>query len=404
MIITSLLDTDLYKLTMQQIVYHRFSDLDVNYKFVARREGYLFNYINEIAKEISEFLKLRFNEQEVEYLRSLGLFSDDYLKALNRFFFDMEVRVNPSDIKYNTIDLNIVKRPEDICQKLEITIYGSWFQTILLEVPILAIINEIYYRQSNHVDSSWIKNGTYFLEQTIDKIEQYSRNNSNTIPTIIDMGTRRRVSKAWHHYVYNIFFNKFRYNTSNVYLAKTYGSKPIGTMAHEYLQVGQALVDLKDSQKYMLDNWYDEYGNTLNCALTDVIGVDAFLKDWNIEQYTKVRHDSGCPFKFVDKIVSHLKKSKRDEEILLDYTIVFSDNLTIDRVFELMNYCKDKIKCVFGMGTFLTNNIGLTPLQNVIKIVSCNGKPVVKISDTPEKAIGDKDMIEKVMKTFKVKK
>ncbi|KKK56825.1 hypothetical protein LCGC14_3060640, partial [marine sediment metagenome] len=280
---------------------------------------------------------------------------------------------------------------------LHLTVHGPWFLTIYWEVPLLAMISEIYF------EDKWCekleKDG---LKRLDDKIKI-----NNSVPfKFADFGTRRRFSGRWQRQVVGQLKNHCAnfVGTSNVMFAKEFGLTPIGTMAHELFMVGEAIYPLRDFQKNILKVWLDEYEGQLNTALTDTIGIVVFLKDFNLHlsnAYSKLRHDSGDPFTFANKILQHYKK------IGIDPTtkgIVFSDGLNFDLASKLHKAYNDKINVSMGIGTNLTHDFdGIIPLQIVIKIVECNGRPVAKISDSPGKGMcRDDEYVKYLKKVFKV--
>ncbi len=279
-----------------------------------------------------------------------------------------------------------------------IRIKGSWLLTILFEVPVLAIVNEIYY-QKTYPGLSPYTAGRPRLEAKV-----------KLVPSDLffsDFGTRRR---------YNFFFQKemIKYmienvptftGTSNVFFAKTFGLRPIGTMAHEWIQCGQATgVRLIDSQKRMLQAWVDEYRGDLGYALSDTLGVDAFCRDFDqyfAKLYDGVRQDSGDPIAWGHKIINHYKELGIDSRTK---SLIFSDSLDFPKAILLNNTFKDKAKVSFGIGTYLTNDLeGLEPLNVVIKVVRCNGQPVAKISDSPGKGMcQDQEYVSYLKRVFNI--
>lgn len=360
MIINSLLDTDIYKFFMHQAVYHQFPDVEVEYEFKCRNNIDLSPYAEQIKDEINHWCSLSFKENEIIYLNSLGLFKEDFLRYL---------------IKYKPFPL----RTQIKTNPFELTIKGFWSNSILFETPILAIISEIYMAKGRANFKGNTRLG--------DKINLIKHENIK----FADFGTRRRYSFDWHSEVIDELKKELPdqfIGTSNPLFAMKYNLKPIGTMAHEILQSGQSLApSLKESQSFVLLKWLEEYKDKLGIALTDVINMNCFLKDFSpflARAYQGCRQDSGDPFIWGDKLISHYEKLGIDPK---EKTAVFSDGLTFPKAVEINNYFKDRINCVFGIGTNLTNDVGIDPLQIVIKMTSCNGKPVAKISDSPGKGM-----------------
>jgi nicotinate phosphoribosyltransferase len=379
MIISSLLDTDLYKFTMMQVVLHQFPGAQVEYRFKCRNVGVnLAAHAKEIREEIAALCSLHFQESELAYLRSLRFIKSDFVDFLGLF------RLNQ---KYITVT---PLRSGD----LEIVIVGPWLHTILFEIPVLAIVNEVYFRNTQTVPD--------FVEgrKRLDvKISQLHANGLADLK-IADYGTRRRFSRAWHEEVLRVLAARLGTHrtlgngsapgqfagTSNVLLALKLGLIPLGTMAHEYLQASQALGPrLRDSQIYAFESWAREYRGDLGIALSDVYGMSAFLRDFDMyfcKLFDGARHDSGDPFNWGERMLDHYARNRVDP---LTKTLIFSDGLTVPRTVELYQQFRGRCQLAFGIGTNLTNDLGYEPLQIVIKMVRCNGQPVAKLSDTPSK-------------------
>lgn len=383
MIINSLLDTDLYKLTMQQAVYHRFAHVEVEYTFKCRNEGVdISPFANRIYDEISHLCSLRFTDDEIEYLRSLTFFKNDYLKFLKYFAFDIN-------------DITLLANP------FRLKIRGPWLNTILFETPVLSIISESFLAGATSKKQAF-KEGVSLLEKDLSRLESYPG------VKIADFGTRRRFSRDYQLAMLETFFNsgcsRSLVGTSNVDMARMYDIKPIGTMAHEWIMAGQALAPLHESQTFMLDAWVHEYRGDLGIALSDTLGVDAFLRDFDLyfsKLYDGVRHDSGDPITWMDKVVFHYQKHGIDPGTK---SFVFSDGLDIHQAIAIYEEAKTRgIRPSFGIGTKLTNNVGVKPLNIVIKMTECNGRSVAKISDSKGKGMcKDPTLIEHLSKIFQI--
>ncbi len=374
MIIESLLDTDLYKFTMMQCVLHQFPGAEVAYRFRCRNVGVeLGPYADEIRDEIHHLCSLRFKDEELEYLAGLRFIKSDFVDFLSLFHLKE---------KYIT-----VKADPEAPNGIDITIEGPWLHTILFEIPVLAIVNEVYFRHQMPVADE--KEGMKRLRAKIDLIRNEPDNDNLKIT---DFGTRRRFSRAWQTTVTETLIRelgreKFA-GTSNVDLARRYGLIPIGTMAHEYLQACQALGPrLRDSQVYGFEMWAKEYRGDLGIALSDVYGMNPFLKDFDMffcKLFDGARHDSGDPFLWGEKMIEHYRRNKCDPR---GKTLIFSDALTVPRIIELYRRFNHRIGVGFGIGTNLMNDLGPEPLNIVVKMIRANGQPVAKISDTPEKGM-----------------
>lgn len=374
-IITSLLDTDLYKLTMMQVAHHRYPSAIVEHEFHCRNKDVDLGVIySQVQEQIDALCNLQFTQTELDYLRRrLHFLKRDFIDFLGIFRFD------PRQI--------LVRKTEG---GLSITTRGPWWQTILYEIYVLSIVNELYF---DHLTKDYTNRERYdMMEEGHRRLEakiEHVRNVDGFIFT--DFGTRRRFSKEWQMEVLQHCKREIPdrlFGTSNLYIARELDLTPIGTMAHEYLQAFQAFDNkLVDSQKSALEAWVQEYRGDLGIALTDVINRDAFLKDFDLyfaKLFDGVRHDSGDPVEWGEAFIDHYKKLKIDPRNKL---LVFSDGLTFPKAVDLYQHFKGRINTSFGIGTNLTNDVGLTPLNIVMKMTLCNGLPVAKISDSPGKGM-----------------
>jgi len=393
MIIGSLLDTDLYKFTMMQVVLHQFPGAQVEYRFKCRNAGInpetgqakvaIAPYVAEIRDEIRLLCGLHFQDAELAYLRTLRFIKSDFVDFLGLF------RLNE---KYVTVSA----LPSG---EIDITIRGPWLHTILFEIPILAIVNEVYFRNTHRLPD--LIEGRRRLDVKIGQL----RSEGLADLKIADYGTRRRFSHAWQEEVLRVLSARLGTGqspghasgvggqlagTSNVLYAMKLGLVPLGTMAHEYLQACQALGPrLRDSQTYAFESWAREYRGDLGIALSDVYGMSAFLRDFDpffCKLFDGARHDSGDPFDWGERMLAHYSRNRVDPRTK---TLIFSDALTVPRTIELYQRFRGRCQLAFGIGTNLTNDLGYEPLQIVIKMVRCNGQPVAKLSDTPSKNMCD---------------
>lgn len=387
MIINSLLDNDFYKFTMMQAVLHQYPEVDAEYTFYCRTSGIDFSaHINEIREEIEHLCSIQLTRDELEFMSRVPFFRKDYIDFLSL------LRLNSEHVTARVL-------PDGA---LDIKVRGSWLLTILFEVPVLAIVNETYFR--NVVPDPDYEGARKLLAEKVKIINQ-----NRSIFRFADFGTRRRHSFRWHDELINELKESVDpenfLGTSNVYFAKKYGVRPIGTMAHEWIMAGQAVgVKLQNSQKHMLQKWTDEYRGSLGIALTDTISIEAFLRDFDLyfaKLYDGVRQDSGDPVVFGNRIIDHYKKLGINP---MTKTIVFSNSLDFPRAEMLAREFEGKINVTFGIGTNLTNDFpGVTPLSIVMKMSRCNGFPVAKISDDPEKVMcDDPGFLEYLKKVFDV--
>ena len=376
MIIESLLDTDLYKFTMMQCVLHQFPGAEVSYRFRCRTPGVdLSPYADEIRDEVMHLCTLTFKDAELAYLGGLRFIKSDFVDFLSLFHLkDKYIRVT--------------KDPAcDFGLSIEIT--GPWLHTILFEIPILAIVNEVYFRHIAPVPDE-----AEGMRRLRAKIALLKNEPDNADLRVSDFGTRRRFSRAWQEKVVRVLIDELGSpifsGTSNVDLARRYGLVSIGTMAHEYLQACQALGPrLRDSQVFGFEMWAKEYRGDVGIALSDVYGIEPFLKDFDMyfcKLFDGARHDSGDPFVWGERMIEHYRANKCDPR---GKSLVFSDGLTVPRIIELYRRFHRRIGIGFGIGTNLMNDLGPQPLNIVVKMVRANGQPVAKISDNPVKGMCD---------------
>jgi len=372
MIIRSLLDTDLYKFTMMQVVLHQFPAAQVEYRFKCRTPGVqLAPHLEEISREVEALGELRFRDEELAYLRNLRFMKSDFVDFLALFHFNR---------KY------IEARAGSVPGEIEIVIRGPWLHTILFEIPVLAIVSEVYFRRTQ--PGADLAEGRRRLRAKIDRVRQVD-------PTlefkISDYGTRRRFSFDWHEEIIRVLRSEIPQSfagTSNVLLAMRHGVRPLGTLAHEYMQACQALGPrLRDAQIYALDKWAQEYRGDLGIALSDTYGTEAFLRDFDMyfcKLFDGARHDSGDPFAWGEKMIAHYQKNRVDP---VSKTLIFSDQLSVPLAIEIAQRFHGRIRTAFGIGTNLTNDVGVEPINIVIKMTECNGQPVAKVSDAPGKTV-----------------
>lgn len=382
-LIRSLLDTDLYKLTMMQCVLHQFPNVNVEYRFKCRKPFDLKPYFHDIQQQIAYLCQLRFSESELHYLQSLPFFKPSFIEYLRTFQLQAEHVHLTAD------------------QDLNLIIKGPWVATILFEVPLLAIISEIYHRAQYPAEDFIIAK-----QRLADKITYVNSH----FPSLrfSDFGTRRRFSHAWQAHVIQSLHDALPdafIGTSNLYFAQKMALRPIGTMAHEYLQACQVLApNIVGSQKYALEMWLKEYPHELGIALTDVLTMDIFLQEFDANlanRYQGLRQDSGDPFVWGDKALQHYQALGINAK---NKSFVFSDNLNIPLAIAIAQYFTGKCYPVFGIGTNLTNDLGHESLDIVIKMTYANQQPVVKISDSRGKMVcEDPAYLQRVKEQFKLK-
>ncbi|MBQ0064755.1 MAG: nicotinate phosphoribosyltransferase [Firmicutes bacterium] len=381
-IITSLLETDLYKFSMGQAIYHQFSDYKTTWSFKCRNKDVFFTpeMVEEIREQIKAYCNLSFAEEELEYLDKIRWIKGSYVDFLRLWqprFADFEITTDAE------------------CG-LAIETKGTWLNTSMYEIPTLAIVNEVYFRMAYDYDELY-EQFRRKLHEKVEKLTLGKENGGFDIGGFSEFGIRRRLSADSQDYLMKIlikknpeFKNSVCVGTSNVYLAKKHKVTPVGTMAHEWIMcVGQG--DHKHnpaySNWYALNRWVSEYGVLNGTALTDAITTDCFLKDFQLTfatLFSGVRHDSGDPYEWGDKMIAHYESLGIDPKTK---TLLFSDSLNFEKASKLKEYFDGRIKTAFGIGTYLSNDTDVNPLNIVMKTTICNGMDVAKISDVAGKGM-----------------
>ena len=374
----SILDNDFYKFTMQQAVVRLFPSAMARYSFINRgKHRFPAGFGNVLQERINEMSKLRLSDEEKNFLRV----NCPYLDPLYMDFL--------AGYRYDPNEVNIVQHGADI----DIHIEGHWYRSILWEVPIMALICELYYEMT---DGERISD-EMLINQTATKAKQFRELGLN----IAEFGTRRRHSYHVQKLVIDTFSReggKTFVGTSNVHFAMLHQTRPIGTHAHEWFMYHAAVYGFPQANATSLQHWVDVFRGDLGIALSDTYTTDVFLTQFD-KMFSKlfdgVRQDSGKPMEFADKIIAHYNKLGIDP---LTKTIIFSDGLDYEKVARITEHCRGKIGFSFGIGTNLSNDVGLEAMNIVIKMTQtrqANGKwtPVVKLSDSPDKHTGNEDMI-----------
>ena len=384
-IITSLIETDLYKLNMWQVFLHQFNKDKVVWAFKCRNPGVKFTpeMVAEIRKQIDYYCTLRFTEDELQYLqKNLPWLTEDFIDYLRHWSPRRdEILINEGNVQaYNDCGLAI-------------ECYGFQVNVSQYEIPILAIVNEVYFAFTYGVGAKDIE----FQKRTMQKFEDL-KSGKYDIGVFSEFGLRRRYSKKMQDWLINYIVDQKIpgfVGTSNVYLAKKYGVKATGTCAHE---VGMCrITDPQYNPAYVnsriMEAWIKEFGLDNGIYLTDVIGRKPFLLDFTKKYATLfngVRHDSGDPIEWGEDIIAHYKKLGIDP---LTKTLLFSDALDFERATKIQKHFAGRCKVAFGIGTWLSNDCGVPTLNIVMKVKECNGFPTCKLTDNPEKAMGDPEFI-----------
>lgn len=378
-IITSLLETDMYKFSMGQAIYHQFSDYKTTWSFKCRNKDVQFTseMVEEIRAQIQVYCKLRFTEDELQYLDNIKWIKGSYVDFLRLWSPRYE-------------DFTITTDGD--CG-LSIEVAGTWLNTSMYEIPTLAIVNEVYFRMQYDYDELLDS----FKERLDVKFENLKSGHWYA-GTFSEFGLRRRLSAEAQSLVVEKFshLNDTKHSpsrfigTSNVYLAKKFGLTPVGTMAHEWIMCtgqGNHKHNPAYSNWYALDAWIKEYGVLNGIALTDTITTNCFLRDFQLTYatlFSGVRHDSGDPYEWGEKMINQYRKLGIDPKTK---TLLFSDSLDFERADALWHHFHNDINVAFGIGTYLSNDTKVSPLNIVMKVTKCNGMDVAKISDTDGKGM-----------------
>ena len=370
-IIESLLDTDFYKFNMNQLMFHKYQEPIGEYHFKCRNKDVTFSeeMLQEINEQIDHLCTLTFKKKELDYLSSISFIKDDYIKFLSTFKLDRSY-----------VDCHLNDKKELVC-----VVKGPCYLAMPFEIYLLEIINEVYFRLKYDYQEL-LKEAKERLDAKINKMQ-----NGTYTFKFAEFGCRRRLSREFQDYMVKEFVTKTKncVGTSNVYLAMKYNVTPIGTYAHELVQMYQGIdgLDIAFDNKYTMDDWYEEYKGANGIALTDTLTTDLFLLDFdfnNASRYKGVRHDSGDPYEWGEKILSHYEKLGINPK---EKTLLFSDSLNFDKAQALFDYFKDRAIVSFGIGTYCSNDTDEQALNIVIKLQRVNEKPVAKLSDVDGKTM-----------------
>ncbi|MEI9480700.1 nicotinate phosphoribosyltransferase [Enterobacter cancerogenus] len=384
-VLHTLLDTDAYKLHMQQAVFHHYHDVQVAAEFRCRGDDLLGIYADSIREQVDAMRHLALQDDEYHWLSGLPFFHTDYLNWLREF------RYNPDQVTVTNDN-----------GKLDIRLEGPWREVIMWEVPLLAVISELAHRYRS--PDTGVEQAVASLEHKLVEFSHLTEGLDMSRFRLMDFGTRRRFSREVQQaIVERLKQEPWFVGTSNYDLARRLDLTPMGTQAHEWFQAHQQISpDLANSQRAALAAWLDEYPDQLGIALTDCITMDAFLRDFGPEfaqRYQGLRHDSGDPVEWGEKAIAHYQTLGIDP---MSKVLVFSDNLDLAKAVDLYRHFSSRVNLSFGIGTRLTCDIPqVKPLNIVIKLVECNGKPVAKLSDSPGKTIcHDKAFVRALREAF----
>lgn len=377
-LLTSILDNDFYKFTMQQGVIRLFPYAKARYQFI-NRGGHAFppGFAQALREAVNGMAELQLRREEKHFLQRTCPYLDPvYLDFLEGY-------------RYNPEEVHIEQKGSELLVRAE----GLWYRTILWEVPLMSLICELYYQLADPAR----ENDEEVMRRTKEKIEKYRALDV----TVAEFGTRRRHSYAVHRLVMRAlkeYGTGAFIGSSNVHMAMLHQTKPIGTHAHEWFMFHAARYGFKMSNALGLEHWVQVYRGDLGIALSDTYTTDVFFRQFD-KMFSKlfdgVRHDSGDPLLFADKVIAHYQQMGIDPR---SKTIIFSDGLNYEKVARIAEHCRHRIGMSFGIGTNLTNDAGPKAMNIVIKMTEAcpqNGEwtPVVKLSDEPGKYTGSEKMI-----------
>ncbi len=376
--IKSLLDTDFYLLTMKQAIFHKYTDVDTKFEFAWRNWDKMElnitreDFVGRLKKRLDHLCSLKYTTDELQFLSEIPFLKPDFVEYLRLFQLNRGF-IHPY-VKEDGIAIDI---------------HGPLLNVIPFEVPVLATVSQLYTEHQGEMKFNWLKEGRKRLNEKIDYLDSNLHRDMNF--SFADFGTRRRADFDWHEELIQTLIKRCPERltgTSNIYFAMKYNIKYIGTMAHLWFQIHQQLKSrLIDSQKIALQMWANEYRGELGIALSDTLGFDAFLVDFDryfALLFEGCRHDSGDPIRWCEKLIAHYKSLRIDPKTK---TAVFSDGLTFQVAVDLFLRFQNHINTSYGIGTYLTNDCGFTAPQIVIKNTYCNGRPTAKIADSPGKTM-----------------
>lgn len=363
---------------MQYAVVKLYPDTLAKYEFINRGEHkFPLGFFKALKEKIEQMSMLSLTTEEKDYLKTnCPYLNSAYLDFLQGY-------------RYNPAEVEVTQNGYD----LKVKIFGYWYRTILWEVPLLALISELHYQMTGQER----EDDTKVLNRLDSKMESYKKLGVK----IAEFGTRRRYSRQIHQLIaegLKEFGGESYVGTSNVHFAMKTGVKMIGTHAHEWFMYHGARFGFKVSNGIGLDRWVNAYHGDLGIALTDTYTTDVFFTQFNkklAKLFDGVRHDSGDPVEFAEKVISHYQKLGINP---LHKTIIFSDALNLEKVKRIAESCRNRIGISFGIGTNLTNDVGLKPMNIVIKLTSV-AEPdlpwtdVVKLSDDKGKHTGNPKVI-----------
>jgi nicotinate phosphoribosyltransferase len=403
-IVRSLLDTDFYKLLMLQTVFRRHRDVTVEFSLINRSK-----HVPLAALVPEEDIR-----DQLDHIRGLALTRGESTWLRGNTFYGKRWMFGPEFMAWFDRFRMPEYRLDRIGDQYHLTFEGSWPEAMMWEIPALAVLMELRSRAVLHEMKKFELEVLYAraMARLWEKIERLRK-----LPDlrISDFGTRRRHSFLWQDWAVQAMIEGLgaRFSgTSNCLIAMRRDLEAIGTNAHELPMVYAALADddaaLAEAPYRVLEHWHDDYDGNLRIILPDTYGTRGFLErapDW-LASWTGIRIDSGVPEEGAETAISWWESRGQDPREKL---VIFSDGLDVDRIEALYARFHKRVKLSFGWGTLLTNDFrglapddALAPFSLVCKAVSANGRPTVKLSDNPAKALGPADQVARYKRVFDV--
>lgn len=387
-IIQSVLDTDLYKFTTSYAYSKLYPRAYGQFRFIDRGKTiYPQGFADELKKELQEMTKLALTKDEANFLsRELPYLPPTYIDFVRGFRFDPEE----------------VQVEQDAEGHLSIIAEGLLYRVTLWETPLLALVSELYYKMLGAEPD---------MEYTERTIINKARKLAEHEITFSMFGMRRRFSAAIEDRVTELLKEHaagYLFGTSNVYYAYKHGLRVSGTHPHEWIQFHGAMFGYKMANYMAMEDWINVYDGDLGTVLTDTYTTDVFMRNFSKKHamlFTSLRHDSGDPLQFTEKVIARYRELRVDPTIKY---IIFSDSLDPERAIEIANYCKGRIGASFGIGTNFSNDVGngIRPMNIVMKLWKCKmtekerWHPCVKLSDVDGKHTGEPEEIELAQRTL----
>ncbi|WP_455108504.1 nicotinate phosphoribosyltransferase [Porphyromonas sp.] len=387
-IIRSILDTDLYKFTTSYAYSKLYPRAYGQFRFIDRaKTRYPEGFAELLRGELQQMAQLQLTRDEAQFLaRELPYLPPTYIDFVRGFRFD------PDEVHIS----------QDEEGQLSIVAEGLLYRVTLWETPILALVSELYYKVLG------VEPDLAYAEQSIIAKAQRLKEEGITFSMF---GMRRRFSSDIEDRVTRLlkeYSGTNFYGTSNVYFAYKHGLRVSGTHPHEWVQFHGAMFGYKMANYMAMEDWINVYDGDLGTVLTDTYTTDVFMQNFSKKHamlFTSLRHDSGDPLLFADKVIARYRELRVDPQIKY---IIFSDSLDAERAIEIAKHCKGRIGTSFGIGTNFSNDVGagIQPMNIVMKLWKCKmtekdkWHPCVKLSDVDGKHTGEPEEIDLAQRTL----